>query len=145
MAAVPLVPMQVLRYGRGELAGLRHLSQFDKVEAAASEKIARKASSKVMLPTMVYTKNGSLRARVPSRPTGGSGRKTDQAQLPEQEPMEHIQRSISADRPVSRNSSNAKYTGPCLGLLHEAATAMSTTIEETANMIRLRPSRPTWY
>ncbi len=42
VAAIPLMPVQVLANRGGELSGLRHLGQLNKVEAAAGEKERKK-------------------------------------------------------------------------------------------------------
>ena len=98
MAAVPLVPVQVLRYVGRELAGLCHLGQLDKVEAATSEKYGQERQQQSDAAYHGVHKELGRRARASrAAPEADQEERRNQAQLPVEEPVKKIQRSISAE------------------------------------------------
>ena len=98
VAAVPLIPVQVLRYVGGELAGLRHLGQLDKVEAAAGEKYGQERQQQSDAAYHgVHEELGRSARASRAAPEADQEERRNQAQLPVQEPVKKIKRSVSAE------------------------------------------------
>ena len=145
VATIPLMPVQVLPDGRGELSGLRHLRQFKKVEAAAGEKESKEGKQQGDAAHHGVNKELGRGARPPrAAPQPDHEKRRNQAQLPEKKPVKKIQCRKRAEQPCLQKQQQAKVGRSLFGLLQEATAAMSTTMEETASISRLNPSRPTW-
>ena len=88
VAAVPRVPVQVLPIVGRELAGLRHLGQLDKVEAAAGEKYGQERQQQSDAAYHGVHKELGRRARASrATPEADQEERRNQAQLPVEEPV----------------------------------------------------------
>ncbi len=84
VAAVPLMPVQVLPNRGGELSSLRHLGQLNKVEAAAGEKDSQEGQQQSNAAHHGVNKELGRCARTSrAAPQANQEKRRNQAQLPD--------------------------------------------------------------